>query len=98
MLSITQACTRIWADIHLCKLRTAVVKQPLWCALLRVHVPVLYEPHPLILQTCISCDADEDQTIITELSSTHLSDGYEAETGDFTTTTTTITTTTTTPT
>ena len=68
------------------------VKQPLWCALLRVHVPVLYEPHPLILQTCILIgDADEDQTIIAELSSTNLSDEYEAETDDFTTTTTTTT-------
>ena len=32
-------------------------------------------------------DADEDQTIIAELSSTNLSDEHEAETGDFTTTT-----------
>ena len=49
---------------------------------------VLYEPHPLILLTCMRIgDADEDQTIIAELSSTNLSDEHEAETGDFTTTT-----------
>ena len=50
--------------------------------------------HPLILQTCMRIgDADEDQTIIAELSSTNLSDEYEAETDDFTTTTITTTTT-----
>ena len=65
------------------------IKQPLWCALLRVNVPVLYEPRPLILQTCMRIgDADEDQTIIAELNSTNLSDEHEAETDDFTTTTT----------
>ena len=61
------------------------------CTIKRVHVPVLYEPHPLILQTCMRIgDADEDQTIIAELNSTNLSDEHEAETGDFTTATTTL--------